>query len=88
MDWRKSKYYEPLNPQTDLQQANRSVFAWAIEVWQSLSDEEKAPFIFYARSKPFSGYNYFIRQFMLFPPHFLTEAGEDLLLESGGFIIY
>jgi len=63
------RYYAPFNPRTEDQQNNRSVFASAVSVWQSLSPEEKAAWKYYQdvrRQRPvMDGYNLFISKYML-----------------------
>lgn len=74
------RYYSPFNPQTELQQEGRSMFASAVESWQALSDESKAAWNFYQnyrRCKPvMSGYNLFISKFLL-------SAGNPQIPPSG-----
>jgi len=59
------KFYTPTNPRTPIQQAKRANFANAISSWQSLTDEEKQIYNNNAKGKPLSGYNLFIRQYLL-----------------------
>jgi hypothetical protein len=74
------RYYAPFNPQTELQQEGRSMFASAVASWQSLSSEDKAAWNFYQderRLKPImSGYNLYISQFLL-------SAGNPQIPPSG-----
>lgn len=58
-------YYEPTNPQTEEQQAWRAKLADAVAEWQSLTSEEKADYNEKAKGKRMSGYNLFIREFLL-----------------------
>jgi hypothetical protein len=61
----KMVYNPPSNPRTVLQQANRSVFADAVSSWQILTDEQKLAYNKNAVGKHMSGYNLFIREYML-----------------------
>lgn len=61
----KLKFYVPTNPQTVPQQANRSVFANAVSGWQSLTAEQKLAYNKSAVGKQMSGYNFYIKEFML-----------------------
>lgn len=58
------KYYQPLNPQTIPQQANRSKFANAILSWRNLTSSEKLVYNRRAVGKHKSGYNIKISEFM------------------------
>ena len=58
-------YYIPINPRTPIQQAWRSVFAQAIFAWQQLTKEEKMAYNERAKGKRMSGYNLFIREYLL-----------------------
>lgn len=59
------KFYSPYNPQTEAQQANRQKFSSAVSAWKLLTDEEKKEYNELAKGKNMSGYNFFIRQYML-----------------------
>lgn len=59
------KFYSPTNPQTIPQQANRSVFSSAVAGWQGLTSEQKQVYNTNAKGKNLSGYNLYIREFML-----------------------
>ena len=61
----KEKFYIPANPRTEIQQANRSLFASAVSSWQSLPLEQRENYNNRAKSKPYSGYNLYIRDFIL-----------------------
>ena len=61
----KMKFYCPINPQTIPQQANRTKFTNAIFAWQNLTTEQKAEYNTIARYSKRSGYNLFIKQYML-----------------------
>lgn len=58
------KYYQPLNPRTIPQQANRSKFANAIIAWQGLTFAEKLVYNSRAVGKHKSGYNIKISEYM------------------------
>jgi len=58
-------FYEYVITHTPAQQARREKFAAAVAGWQSLTDEEKSVYNKKASGKPMSGYNWFLRNFML-----------------------
>jgi hypothetical protein len=59
------RFYTPYNPQTVPQQANRSKFALAVSAWQVLTLEQKKVYHKRATGKHLSGYNLFLREYML-----------------------
>lgn len=59
------KHYHGANPQTVPQQNNRSKFAQAIAAWQALSEPEKAVWNKKRYPTRMTGYNRFLRHFML-----------------------
>lgn len=59
------KFYEPTNPQTEDQQANRNKFADAMAAWQALTSEEKAPYYTQAKRVQMLGHNLYIKRYML-----------------------
>ncbi len=59
------RFYTPYNPQTELQQANRNKMTLAVAAWQVLTSEERAVYNKRAIGKHFSGYNLFLREYML-----------------------
>ena len=59
------KFYEPTNPQTVIQQANRTKLANGVIAWQSLTDNQKAIYNNRAKGKPLTGYNLFIKEYMI-----------------------
>lgn len=59
----KMKFYEPSNPQTTVQQANRQKFADAVAEWMSLTPEEKKDYNKRARKIRLFGWNLFIREY-------------------------
>lgn len=61
----KMKFYEPYNPQTEPQQTNRQKLADAVAAWQSLTTEQKRVYNKNAVGQRFTGYNLFIREYML-----------------------
>lgn len=58
-------HYKPTNPQTETQQANRQKYADGVAAWQSLTDEQKSVYNSKAKSKRMSGYNLFLREYLL-----------------------
>jgi len=58
-------YYIPKNPRTEKQQAQRAKYAAGIIVWQSLTEEQKAVYNERAKRKKISGYNLFIKEYLL-----------------------
>lgn len=61
----KQKFYVPANPQTVSQQANRVKFAAGIVAWQALTPAEKVVYNKNAIGKHMTGFNLFLRQYML-----------------------
>ncbi len=59
------KFYVPTNPRTVPQQSNRAKFADAVLAWQNLTYTEKQVYNSKAGGTHFSGYNLFIREYML-----------------------
>lgn len=62
--WRKP-YFIPPNPRTIPQQTNRQKIADGILAWRDLTTEQKAFYNEKALGKHMSGYNVFLRQFLL-----------------------
>jgi hypothetical protein len=58
-------YYITKNPRTVPQQAQRSKFADAVAGWQALTAEEKEVYNIRARGKHLSGYNLFLKEYLL-----------------------
>jgi len=58
-------FHIPANPQTEIQQSNRTKFAEAITSWQSLTNEQKEAYNKKAERKQLSGYNLYISEYML-----------------------
>lgn len=59
------KSYRPTNPRTELQQAGRTKFQTAVEIWQRMTEEERAPWKARAVKKSRRGRNLFISEYML-----------------------
>lgn len=84
----KEVYSTPANPRSDTQQQNRLKFSDAIDAWQALSDEEKETWDQMVYPRQMSGYNRFIRNYMVnqpaptMPDHLLKEDGYHLLKED------
>lgn len=57
--------YITRNPRTEAQQENRAKMTAAVEAWQALTDEQKEPYRTRASRRNFSGYNLFLREYML-----------------------
>jgi len=58
-------YYITKNPRTAPQQANRQKYADGVLAWQNLTNEQKAVYNLRARFKGFSGYNLFLKEYLL-----------------------
>jgi len=58
-------YYIPKNPRTETQQANRQKMTDGVQAWQALTDEQKAVYNKNAIGKRMSGYNLFLKQYLL-----------------------
>jgi len=54
----------PRNPQTPAQQANRMKFRAAMQAWNALTEEERAPYEKTASQRSLYGKNVFVRRFM------------------------
>jgi hypothetical protein len=61
----KMKFYWPPYYQYGEQEVYRARFADAVAAWKVLSDEEKETYNWGASGQPLSGYNLFIREYML-----------------------
>jgi hypothetical protein len=59
------QFYWPTNPQTSPQQAWRAVFAQGFSDWGGLTPTEKAEYNRRARSRKMSGFNLFMREYLL-----------------------
>jgi len=62
---RKGVFYIPANPRTEEQQANRNKFIAALTAWKALTDEQKLVYIERAKGKSMTGYNVFVKEYML-----------------------
>jgi len=58
-------YYIPKNPRTVSQQSNRQKYKNAVAAWQALTNSQKEVYNMRARNKKFSGYNLFIKEYLL-----------------------
>ena len=61
----RNRYYKTRNPRTISQQANRQKYANGVIAWQNLTTEEKAVYNTKCRKKGLSGYNLFLKQYLL-----------------------
>jgi len=60
----KMKFYRPTNPQTELQQAWRAVFAEAKSAWSVLSDQTKEIYRLKGQKKKMTGMNLYISEYL------------------------
>ena len=58
-------YYITKNPRTEPQQTWRGVFADAVAAWKALTPDEKNQYNIKAKGKHMSGYNLFLREYLL-----------------------
>ena len=58
-------YYITKNPRTGPQQTWRGVFADAVAAWKALTPDEKNQYNIKAKGKHMSGYNLFLREYLL-----------------------
>ena len=61
----KEEHYWPTNPQTEAQQAHRQKMTDAVAAWQVLTDNQKEVYNIRARYKKYSGYNLYLREYLL-----------------------
>ena len=61
----KDNWHYPSNPQTVPQQANRQKYADGVAAWQVLTGSEKDVYNERAKYKQFSGYNLFLKEYLL-----------------------
>ena len=61
----KGEYYVPSNPQTESQQANRQKLTNGVVAWQALTSPQKDVYNERAKYKSLSGYNLFLREYLL-----------------------
>ncbi len=57
-------FYEPTNPRTEKQQANRQKIADAVLAWQNLTEQEKNNYNKEARFRQYTGYNLFVKRYL------------------------
>ena len=58
-------YYITRNPRSDEQQTNRQKYADGVAAWKALTSEEKNQYNIRAKGKRMSGYNLFLKEYML-----------------------
>ena len=61
----KREFYIPSNPQSGPQQSNRQKITDGVAAWQALTDEQKDVYNERAKYKKLSGYNLFLREYLL-----------------------
>ena len=61
----KRDFYIPAEPGTPAQQSNWTKFANAVLAWQALTPEQKAVYNTRAKYKNLSGYNLYLREYLL-----------------------
>jgi hypothetical protein len=61
----KMDFYTPTNPQTEAQQAWRAIFSAGVAAWQALSEEAQDIWKEEARYRPLTGFNLFLRDYLL-----------------------
>lgn len=61
----KTKFYVPTYRNTEAQQTMRGKFADAITTWQALDTEQKEEYNTRAKSKNLTGYNFFIKEYLI-----------------------
>lgn len=57
------RFYEPTNPESTPQQANRTKFADAVAAWMALTSEQKASYTKRAKKRGMFGWGLFIREY-------------------------
>ena len=58
-------FYTPKNPRSDPQQTNRGKMTAGVLAWQALTQEQKNHYNKLAIGKKMSGYNFFLKQYLL-----------------------
>ena len=58
-------YYIPYDPKSEDQLARRGVFGDGVDAWHALTDNERAEYNEKAKGKHRSGFNAFLRQYLL-----------------------
>lgn len=61
----KMKFYRPTPNESEAQAAGRDKFSAAVLAWQGLTNEQKEVYRRGAVGKPLSGYNLYLREYML-----------------------
>ena len=61
----KMAYYRPTNPQTEDQQAWRSIFADAVAAWQALTDAERDEWHAKGKKRRKMGYSMFLTDYLI-----------------------
>jgi len=61
----KTRFYIPNNPRTIPQQLNRQKYTDSILVWQNLTEEQKSVYNNRVKGQKLSGYNLFIKEYLL-----------------------
>lgn len=63
---RASRHFKPQNPRTILQQDNRAILRYAVQSWQSLTDDQKESYNQSAKNLglKMSGYNYYLQTYI------------------------
>lgn len=92
------RHFTPQNPKTWLQQDNRGIFAYAIQSWQSLTNDQKWSYNQSAKNLglKMSGYNYYLQTYIAAyavpppPPGIVTDGLVSWWKfdEDGGGIAY
>lgn len=59
------RFYKPTNPRTALQQSNRDKIRAGVIAWQALTNEQKLVYNKSAQGQQLTGYNLFIKNFLL-----------------------
>ena len=59
------KFYKPTNPQTEPQQTNRQKITDAVLAWQNLTEQEKQVYNRNALGQALTGYNLFVKNYLL-----------------------
>ena len=58
-------YMIPYNPRTEAQQANRQKLADGVVAWKALTPDEKNQYNIKAKGRRMSGYNLFLKEYLL-----------------------
>lgn len=60
----KEKFYVPTNPQTELQQYYRAIFAAGVLAWQGLSEPERDTYRERSKGLEMTGFNLFMSEYL------------------------